>query len=437
MVKEKIAKFQQFIQRDIWRIRRDTTDKRQFILIRIVRIFILAVRRFLSDDCVLKASALTYYSLISVVPVAALAFAIAKGFGFRETLEREIENRLVGHEEVANWIQDFALSYLDNVQGGMIAGIGIVILIWSVMKILGNIEKSFNDVWDITRARSMVRKFSDYISFVLIATFLMMLSSSFIAVITNSIQVFDLGRIATPIIIWSSPYILMWVVFALMFMIMPNTKVKFSSAFFGGVFTGTFFLLLQFAYIYFQVGMSKYNAIYGSFAALPLFLIWMHSSWMVVLFGAELSYAFQNEKSFEYEYDTDNVNLRYRKKVSLLIVKKIVDCFSEEKPAPTSAELSALLKLPVRMVSDLLRKLEDAGILVEILALDNDRDIGYGPAFDINKMTVFCILEKIENFGTSDFHFADTAEYKRISAVLESFDKLNAQSQDNILLKDV
>lgn len=437
MLGRKIKTVQKFIEEDIWRMRKDNTSIRQFWLIRTVRIFVIAVKRFLTDDCMVKASALTYYSLLSVVPVVALVFAIAKGFGFRETLEEQLHQRLVGHEEVVQWVQDFALSYLDNTKGGMIAGVGVVILLFSVIKILSDIESSFNDIWGVKVARSMVRKFSDYISFMLVSTVLLVLSSSFMVFITSSIEVFDLGQIATPIITWASPYILIWVVFTLMFMLMPNTKVQFTSALFGGIIAGSLFLVLQFAYITFQIGMSKYNAIYGSFAALPLFLIWMNSSWLIVLLGAELSYAHQNEKSYEFDTDTLNISVDYRRLVSLLVVKYVVDNFKNELPAPSMSDLSVSLKLPIRLVTELVRKLEEAGILVEVKFQDSEQQAGFAPAFDIDKMTITCVVDKLERFGTSDFHFEETEDYKKLRGVLDEFSKTQVEMPANKLLREL
>lgn len=418
-------------------MRKDNTSIRQFWLIRTIRIFVIAVKRFLTDNCMVKASALTYYSLLSVVPVVALAFAIAKGFGFRETLEEQLHQRLVGHEEVVQWVQDFALSYLDNTKGGMIAGVGVIVLLFSVIKILSDIESSFNDIWGVKVARSMVRKFSDYISFMLVSTILLVLSSSFMVFMTSSIEVFDLGKIATPIITWASPYILIWVVFSLMFMLMPNTKVQLTSAIFGGVIAGSLFLALQFAYITFQIGMSKYNAIYGSFAALPLFLIWMNSSWLIVLLGAELSFAHQNEKSYEFDTDTLRISDDYRRLVSLLVVKYVVDNFKNELPAPSMSDLSVSLKLPIRLVSELVRKLEESGILVEVHFQDSKLDAGFAPAFDIDKMSITCVVDKLEKFGTSDFHFEETADYQKLRTVLDEFNKNQINLPANKLLRDL
>lgn len=427
-----------FITVEIWHVRNDQTSKRQFFLIRIFRIFVLAIRRFLADDCQVKASALTYYSLLSVVPVVALAFAIAKGFGFRETLELELQRQLVGQEDVVNWIKEFALSYLDNTRGGAIAGVGVAVLLWSVMKILGNIEKSFNDVWDVSQSRSMVRKFSDYISFMMVATILLVGSSGFLVFITNSIEVFHLGKVATPIITWAFPNIMIWLVFTMMFMIMPNTRVKPGAAIFGGIIAGSLFLFLQFAYINFQVGVSKYNAIYGSFAALPLFLIWLNSSWLIVLLGAELSYSAQNEKSFEFETETENMSYHYRRLVSMMLVKFAVDKFRNSDQAPSKEDFSVTLKLPTRMVSTLLNTLVEAQVLVKVIPdSGDDRDIGYLPAFDIDLMTIEAIVEKMENCGISDFHFDETPEYQIFSKIFSNFNELLHKSAENKLIRDL
>ncbi len=427
-----------YINDDIWRIRNDQTSKRQFFIIRVFRIFVLAIRRFFTDDCMMKASALTYFSLLSVVPMAALAFAIANGFGFREGLEIELQNKLVGHEEVFIWIKGFALDYLDNTKKGAIAGVGVAVLLWSIMKILGNIERSFNDIWDVNHSRSFFRKFTNYLSFMIVATVLLVASSGFMVFITSKIEVFYLGKVATPIINWSAPIIMTWTVFSLMFLVMPNTKVKAGPAIFGGVFAGTLFLLLQFFYITFQVGVSRYNAIYGSFAAIPLFLVWMRSSWLIVLLGAELSYAAQYEKSYEFEIETKNMSYYYRRLVSLMLVKMSVDRFKASMPAPTSSEFSISLKLPSRMVSELLRKLVTSGVLTKVIPSVNDEeDVRYAPAFDINRMSVSTVVEKLEKLGVSDIHFAETDEYKKFYKVFDAFRKELEASDENRLIRDI
>jgi membrane protein len=338
-----------------------------------LRIFSLAVRRFIIDQCQIKASALTFFSLLSVVPIAAMAFGIAKGFGFREALEEELQKRLVGHEEVVKWIQDFALEYLDNTKGGMIAGISLVVVLFAVMRLMNGIE---------------------------------------------------------------APYLMIWLVFSLLFMIMPNTKVTAGSAIFGGIIAGSLFLGVQYGYIYFQVGVSKYNAIYGSFAALPLFLVWMQTSWMIVLFGAELSFAFQNEKSFEFEVDTRNMSNYTHKLVSLLIVQTVVKAFDRGEKLHSVSHLAEYLRLPVRLVKDLVYKLFEAGILVEVEG-DSKDDTVLLPAYDINKMDLVGVLQRLENTGYSETIIGRSESVGIIKEKVDTFDQMLKQSPQNLLLKDL
>ena len=191
----------------------------------------------------------------------------------------------------------------------MIAGIGAIFLMWSVMNLLGSIEASFNDIWDIKRARSFIRKFSDYISLTIIAVLFLVSSGSMIVFINQQLQGVALISNVGSILFRFIPVALVWIVFTLLLYIMPNTKVKFSAALFGGIIAGTLFQILQYSYIHSQIGVSKYNAIYGSFAAFPLFLLWLQISWLIVMFGSELSFAAQNVRSFEFDSDTRTIRI--------------------------------------------------------------------------------------------------------------------------------
>lgn len=436
-IRKLIESVKNYITTDIWRINGSDEPRNQFFIIRIFRMFILATRRFQSDQGMVRASALTYYSLLSVVPVVALAFAIAKGFGFRESLEFELQRRLVGHEEVFVWIKNFALDYLENTKGGAIAGVGVVVLLWSIMKILGNIENALNDIWKVESSRSFFRKFTNYISFMVVATILLVGSSSFLVFITSKIQVFNIGHIASQIINWSAPHVMTWLVFILMFLVMPNTKVKIGPAIFGGIFAGTLFLLLQFVYIKFQIGVSKYNAIYGSFAAIPLFLVWMRSSWLVILFSAELSYAAQYERNFEFESEIKNMSSYSRRIVSLMLVKMSVEHFKNSLLPPSATDFSVSLKLPSRIVNELLGTLVSAEVLNQVVTPGFLDEVRYSPAFDINIMTISMVVMRIEKYGVSDILFGDTYEYKKFLSVFSEFSNDFEKSDVNKLISEI
>lgn len=425
-----------FFTEGIWRVRRENTERRQFVLIKILRVIILAVREFIDDKCSQKASALTYYSLLSIVPLVAMAFGIAKGFGFETALENQLMKSLYGQEAVVEWIMDFAHKYLGSIKGGMIAGVGFVVLLWSVMNVLGSIEQSFNEVWEVKRSRSLVRKFSDYVSIMLIGILFLVSSGSMIVSFSKSMDGVKMFHhfwlIASNVL----PYLLIWFMFTMLFYILPNTKVKFSSALVGGIIAGSLFQVTQYFYVYFQVGMSRYNAIYGSFAAFPLFLIWMQTSWLIVLLGAELAFAHQNVRHFEYEKDTRFISYSYKKLMALFIAQHIVKRFEQGGKAPSAEDLIVELQLPVKLVMMLLYEMIEAGIVSEIFN-QNNRANTYQPAMDINKLTVCSFFDLLENHGSSDFHQSSGDEIERIKGIMSGFGHTLSNMPENILLKDI
>ncbi|MGD2099773.1 MAG: YihY/virulence factor BrkB family protein, partial [Desulfobacterales bacterium] len=290
-----------FIRVDIWRIRLADLPFGKSFLIKQLRIIILAIRGFDEDKCFVRASSLTFYTLLSVVPVVAMFFGVAKGFGFEKILEKRLYANFRGQEEIIEKVITFSSSLLQETKGGIIAGIGLAVLFWSALKVLNHIERSFNDIWEIKTGRSWGRKFSDYLAIMLISPLFIIMSGSATVFITTQVEQIT-QRIAllgmfSPFISFMLnflPYILVWMLFTFLYVLMPNTKVQFKAGLVGGVVAGTLYQIAQWAYISFQIAAAKYNAIYGSFAALPLFLMWLQISWWIVLFGAELSFANQN-----------------------------------------------------------------------------------------------------------------------------------------------
>ena len=438
MIKDRIKKIIKYLNEDIWRVQSIETSKRQFFIIKSFRILILSIKGFINDKCQLKASALTFYSLMSVVPVAAMIFGIAKGFGFEEKIREMFMNNISDphQEDIVKWIVDFAVRYLDNTPGGQIAGIGLAILIWSVMKVLGNIEESFNDIWEVKHSRSFVRKFSDYIALMLLAILFLVSTSGVIVFISNQIKGIGIYEYTSPVAMMLFPYFVIWFVFTLLLYIMPNKRVNFNAALFGGIISGTMFQLLQYAYIHSQVWVSKYNAIYGSFAALPLFLIWLQASWLIVLYGAELSFAFQNYRSFEFDADIRKISLKYKRLVYLLMVNYVVTRFESGARPVTNMDLSVNVKIPIRLVNELLYELVESNVFSEV-SVDNKKEVFYQPAMDINKLTVTKVVNMVESRGRSDFHFEETKELQHLKKILDNFDETLEKSDDNILLKDL
>jgi membrane protein len=438
-----VSSFIEFITTDIWRIRlKDLTDTRRF-LIKNVRVIIIALKEFIEDKCPLRASALTFYSLLSVVPVVSNAFSISKGFGFQKRLETQLLERFSGQETVIMQVIEFSRNLLENTRGGIIAGVGVVILLWAVIKVLDHIEESFNDIWGIKKARSLGRKFSDYLSIILIGPVLLIMSSSAtvliatqLAQITQKIALLGILSPLIAVIIKLLPFCLIWILFAFVYIFMPNTKVRLFSGFIAGIAAGTIFVFVQELYIFFQIGVAKYNAIYGSFAALPLFLIWLELSWLIVLFGAELSFAHQNVAAYEFEPDRKKISPLFRKLLTLQAAHLLVTNFARGKKPLTAPEISDILDIPIRLVRDILYDLIDSDLVVEASSQE-EKEVAYQPARDINDFSISFIINALENKGIDSIPVAETDSFNTLNETLQAFRDTIDKSPSNRLLKDL
>jgi membrane protein len=437
------TKWMNFIKTDIWRMRlRDHSPGKSFF-IRLIRVVALAVRGFNENKCKFRASALTFYTLLSIVPVIALMFGIAKGFGLQKQVEEQLLAKMEGQKEVVTKIIDFSNSLLANTSGGVIAGIGVAFLFWTIISVLSNIENSFNDIWGVVKPRSFGRKFGDYLSIILVCPILLVISgsatifvSSQIGFITEKIPLLgNLGPVFW-LLLKILPYLTIWVAFTFIFAFMPNTKVKLKSALIGGIVAGTIFEVVQWVYINFQINVAKYGAIYGSFAALPLFLIWLQTSWFIVLFGAEVSFAHQNVETYEFEPDCLSVSHTFKTLLSLLIAHRLVQRFCNgEKPCDDS-QLSHELEIPVRLVRQILYELSESGVLSEVRQ-GQDRELAYQPAIDVDKITVKFVIDRLEQRGTSSIPVICSRELDKLSDCLRQFGENLEKSPANVLLKNL
>lgn len=438
-----INRFVNFIRSDIWRIRLSDLPRTKSLLIKQLRIILLSLRGFNEDRCQLRASALTFYSLLSIVPVAAMAFGIAKGFGFERALENQLLEKLQGQEEIVTRIINFAHSFLETTKGGVIAGAGVCVLFWTVIKVLGNIESSFNYIWGIKKSRSLGRKFSDYLSIMLICPILLIMSSSITVVITSQVKLITqkivlLGAISPVIflILKLLPFCVIWILFTFVYIFMPNTKVNFKSSVLAGIVAGTIYQIVQWAYINLQIGVAKYGAIYGSFAALPLFLIWLQVSWLIVLFGAEISFAHQNVETYEFEPDCLRASHSFKRLLALRIVQLCVRNFSKGERPWTATQISHALEIPIRLVNEILYELVNSGIISETKE-DEDKDVAYQPARDIEAFTVKNVIDMLERRGSDDIPVAQSKELDKLSDCLKTFSDAIEKLPANMALKDV
>ncbi len=448
----KLKHYLKFIHSDVWHLDMDQYPRVIQWIIRQIRVFLLAFKGFTEDRISLRASSLTFFSLLSIVPVVAMAFGIAKGFGFQDRLENEIMGLLDSFDEgaqqsamrnLADTVINFANSMLERTKGGFIAGIGLVVLLYSVMRVLGNIEKSFNHIWQIKKSRPFLRKFSDYLSMMLIAPILVLLSSSAnvfisttLAKVSESSEIVGAITPAIQSLLKLIPYFSIFLLFSLIYIIMPNTRVKFRYAFPAAVIAGIIFQLIQSFYINSQVLVSSYNAIYGSFMALPLFLIWMQISWLVVLFGAELSFAYQNIEEYEFEATPLEVSPYNRQVLAYMITYLVVKKFETGERPLTSDQISKILEVPLRVVRSVINELIDSEIIAEAVTA-KPKEHGYMPAMDINKLTTGLMMEKLARKNTGIPVGTKFRLYPQFMSLHEKIFDAIKSSDANRLIKDI
>ena len=438
-----IEKLIQYISEDIWRIPlRDLTGMRA-MYIRVLRIVVLSLRGFIRDNCLLRASALTYYTLLSIGPVAALAFGIAKGFGLKSFLERQLIKNFPGQEQFVEQVISWANVLLENTSGGIIAGIGVAILFYSVIKVLNYIEQAINDIWEITRERTWKRKLSNYLSFILIAPILLILASSVPVFITTQMVLISqkiaiFGQLSPLIarLVKLLPYGIFAGIFTFIYLIMPNTRVRWQSGLIAGLIAGTLYLITQFLYIHFQVAVTLQNAIYGSLAALPLLLIWLQLGWAILLFGAEISFAHQNVEMYEFEPDLMKISPYLMRLLTLQVARLLALQFAEGGQPYSAPQIARELQIPIRLAHRILQTLVNSRLASD-LQKDQFAEPTYQPASDIHRWTISFVTESIEKNGVNQLQMVDTQEIKSISDSLQQMARAVETSPANHLITEI
>lgn len=404
----------------------------------VLRKLTLTVECFLRKNLINHASALTYSTILATVPILAIIFAIGRGLGYGTVIEEKIRNNLSMNQEFADIVLDFISSYLEHTQGGIFIGFGLLLLLYTVIQLTGNIELALNTIWDVRSQRSFYRQLTDYISVFLLLPVLIIISSGlsiFLATIAQDYPDFLVLSTTVQVLIKLSPYALGGLLFTCLYMYMPNTAVPLRHALLPGFIAGTAFQFLQYLYIHSQIWVANYNAIYGSFAALPLFILWVDFSWIICLFGAQLSYANQNLKSYYYIKDIHKISRSYHDVLAILILSKVCKRLGKGMNAYTVNGLSVETGLPKGVVSRLANELRQMHLVV-FESPGHDGPPRIIPAEDINQLTVSSLLERIDNYGDrftpAAIHHSNK-EWERIRQLRERF----ITKKDDLLLKDL
>lgn len=437
MNQAKIKNWLQFLTVGIWRVTDEEATPLQHRIYACIKIVLLSIRQFTADRIPVRASALTYSTLLSIIPILALLFAIARGLGFDALMENQFRTSVT--QQQAELIITWVNSYLEHAQSGIFIGVGLTMLLWTVLILTDNIERSFNAIWQVKHPRTVFRKITDYFSMLLLLPLLIVISSGLTIFMTTYVKQMDNYLLLGPVLkflVRMIPYTLTWGMFIGLFVFIPNTKVRLSHAILPGILAGSAFQAFQYFYINSQIWVSNYNAIYGSFAAIPMFLLWTQISWTICLLGAEMSYISQNLDAFSFDKETENISRRYHDFFCTIILAAICKRFEQIQVPYTAEELSREHRIPIRLTKRILYELQDMHLIYEAVSDEKGRDITYIPGVDINRLTVGMLLTKLDMNGSEDFKI-DNARYPDSWKVLVKARKEFTEQNNRILLKDL
>ena len=405
--------------------------------VRQYKLLFYTVQGLSSHGTIERSAALTFYTHKALGPVAALVCAAGNGFGLAEGLEQNLYEVLPQSPEVIDYVVGFAQKALARTQGGWVALVGVLTLFWAVIKVFGSIEDAFNNIWEVRSTRSAARKYGDYIAVVVVAPILWVISSSMGNYAAEILGV--AGSPALEVLSRAGSLVVAWVMFTFIYVVLPSTKVRFTAALTAGVVAGTAFVLFQWGYVYLQRWMTSYNAIYGSFAALPLFLLWMQISWEILLLGGELSFAYQNVARFDEERESLLVSYDCRRKLMVGVMVLVSRAFRDGRGAVSFSEIRDRLDVPTRIMNNILYTLVQARMLNEIRTEGTDYDLEYAPARDISTLRVYDILSAVDShgFGRDTIDMRSNRELRRCAEVVERLKDVTRASTENVLLTEL
>lgn len=427
-----ICKTAVYLKSGVW------NDNSNSLVVRLLKTINLAVNSFLDRNLQLRSMSLTYSTVLALVPAIALLVAIARGFGLQNILQDELYSIFPSQHKVISTSLQFVDSYLTSATQGVFVGVGILVLLWSIISLLSSIEDSFNMIWDVSEQRSLWQKLSDYIAICLIIPVLMICSSGISIFMISTIQNSLILPFITPllnIILEATPFILSWLAFSLSFALIPNIKVKFRYASISGAICALGFQLLQYLFLSGQIYVSKYNAIYGSFAFLPLLLVWLQLSWMLLLAGCVLTYSLQNVFSYRLLGDYDKFSNNSRQMIALIVMSAVAKRFSTGLKPFTQAEITKTYNLPVRVVGRFIDIFERIGLIYKVNL--SGGEYGISPAMEMENMNIGRFFEILNNYGDNTFLSDLNINYPQLENIILPMQIKSIESYSEIKLRDL
>jgi membrane protein len=437
-MKQRLQHFKEFIQYDLWRqSHMNIHTPRKRLWYRILQTIILVARGFKDQVLVVRANSLSFALLFAFIPMMALIYAIARGFGFEEVLQETLSGSFLAEANIAPVLIEWIERYLETARGGFFLGMGLIVLVWAVYAFFNMLENSFNSIWNVKQSRSLGRRLTNYIMTLLLVPILVVVTSG-ISIFLNSAEVLSsVLEAIEPIrkfMLRFIPFVATTAVFTWIFTAIPNTKVKFSSAFIPGIIMGLLYQVVQSLSMYLVVLFTRMSIVYGAFSIIPLILIWLNITCWLLLIGAELAFAIQNNDLFAYENDLKKMSRRYKDYVMLYILAMIIRRFEAGEAPQTAQEMATINQLPIRLVQQLLSRMEETNIIRRVY-IEQEEDQAFVPALDTKTITVEMVIGRISAQGSEEFLQHTPAEmqafWQRYQQMIE------ANHSDDILVSEL
>lgn len=435
---KRLQQIREFIQYDLWRqSHMDIHTPKKRWLYRFLQTIILVARGFKDKALNVRANSLSFSLLFAFVPMVAGVFAIARGFGFEELLQERISTSFLAEANIAPTIMEWVERYLETARGGLFLGIGLVVLIWAVYAFFNMLELSFNNIWNVKQSRSFGRRLSNYMVVLLLVPIMIILSSGISIFLNSAASASPVLQAIEPIrrvLLRLIPFVVASGVFTWIFIAIPNTKVRFLSAIIPGVIVGILFQLVQMFSVYLVMLFTRMSVVYGAFSAIPLILVWLHITCWLLLIGAELAFAIQNNDMFAYEKDLKTMSRRYKDYIMLYLLSVIIRRFEAGESPQTAQKMAAEHQLPIRLVQQLLSRLEETSIVRRVYTEDEEEQ-AFVPALDTKSITVEMVIGRISAQGTEEFLQHTPAEMQAFWLRYQQM--IDANHSDDILVSEL
>lgn len=408
----------------------------------IYKTVVVTVKKTAKDGCLDQSSALSYYTALAIVPVLAMVFGFAGGFGFENAIQAVLAPVTSSDMPFWNQLFEFVQNFLQKTNSGIIGGTGLIILLWIIITVLTRIEVSLNTIWEIRKARRFLRKATDYITLMILTPMLLYVAMSartYLGDHLNELVDISFFQSLVRAVLGATPFLSTVFLICMIYLILPNRKIPAGPVLISSIITTICFIVFQALYIRLQKYMTGYNVVYGSFAALPLFLIWLRISWLILLVGAELSFSIYRRNQYIFETDYRHLSEFRRKIYALEMTSLLVKQFDARQGGMNVGELARQIGAPRPYLYRIAQELTATGIL-SCIFLNDDRYTDkacYQPAFDTHRLHVSDVLSALDRYDyNEDYHPENSEAYVYFEQYLDALNRRFADSDADTLVRD-